>query len=91
VRELAHLIERAVLLSRDGRIGPRDLPMPGPDMTGVDGADPYAALDGMTVAGAERWLIARALERTGGNVSAAARALGLTRMAMRYRMDKYGL
>ena len=91
VRELGHLIERAVLLDSDGEIGPRDLAMPGPVVAAGDGSDPYAALKGMTVEGAERWLMARALERAGGNVSAAARALGLTRMALRYRMEKYGL
>ena len=34
---------------------------------------------------------ARALKASGGNVSEAARRLGIPRMAMRYRMDKYGL
>jgi DNA-binding NtrC family response regulator len=87
VRELQHLMERAVLLNRSGAIAVRDLPLPA---VGSDGNDPYAALDGMTMEGAERWLMARALERSRGNVSAAARELGITRMAMRYRMEKHG-
>jgi len=94
VRELAHLIERAVLLNRTGDIGLADLPLiagkaAGSDTGAADGA--HAGLDGMTLDGAERWLIARALERTRGNVSAAARLLGVTRMTMRYRMERYGL
>ena len=37
----------------------------------------------------EKMLIERALARTNGNVSEAARQLGITRMAMRYRLEKY--
>jgi len=44
------------------------------------------ALDAM-----ERKLIADALERSDGNVSRAARELGVTRMTLRYRMQKHGL
>ncbi|MEQ8230433.1 MAG: helix-turn-helix domain-containing protein, partial [Gammaproteobacteria bacterium] len=36
-------------------------------------------------------LIRRALELSADNVSEAARRLGITRMAMRYRMQKYGI
>ncbi len=38
----------------------------------------------------EKDLIAQALDRTGGNQSAAARLLSLTRYALRYRMEKHG-
>jgi DNA-binding NtrC family response regulator len=40
---------------------------------------------------AERLLIERALLDTGGNVSEAARRLGVSRMTLRYRMEKYAL
>lgn len=39
----------------------------------------------------ERLLLERALQRSGGNVSAAARLLSIGREAMRYRMAKFGL
>ena len=39
----------------------------------------------------EKALIERALQRTDGNVSAAARLLSIGREAMRYRMAKFGL
>jgi DNA-binding NtrC family response regulator len=39
----------------------------------------------------EKTLIERALQRTDGNVSAAARLLSIGREAMRYRMAKFGL
>jgi len=39
----------------------------------------------------ERGLIEEALRRSGGNQSAAARFLGLTRQTLVYRMQKFGL
>jgi DNA-binding NtrC family response regulator len=39
----------------------------------------------------ERRLITRALERTGQNVSAAARLLGISRDTLRYRLERLGL
>ncbi|MEO5658675.1 MAG: sigma-54 dependent transcriptional regulator [Polaromonas sp.] len=39
----------------------------------------------------EREALMQALERTGGNVSRAARDLGISRDTLRYRIDKYGL
>jgi DNA-binding NtrC family response regulator len=48
-------------------------------------------LAGLTLADAERLLIEDALERTAGNVSQAARELGVTRMTLRYRMKQHGL
>jgi len=43
------------------------------------------------VARAEASLIAEALERTGGNVSAAARLLGITRLTLRKKAETYGI
>lgn len=39
----------------------------------------------------ERHIIASALQRTGGNQTAAARQLGTTRRILRYRIRKYGI
>ena len=39
----------------------------------------------------ERQMVGEALERARGNQSEAARELGLTEQAMRYRMRKYGI
>jgi two-component system NtrC family response regulator len=47
--------------------------------------------DGIELEGFERGLLIQALERTGENQSAAARLLGISRYALRYRMDKFGL
>jgi len=49
-------------------------------------------LDGpMTLDEMERFIIKTALERSGQNVTAAARSLGTTRQTLRYRIEKHGL
>jgi len=90
VREMKHLLERAVLLNNGGEIDSDALSLdssPRPDNT----TDLDQKIDQMTLDSAEMMLIKQALERTGGNVSKAARELGITRMALRYRMKKYDL
>lgn len=96
IRELRHIIERATLLSGGNALTSTDL-MISPGESGTDasartetGGDATTLLAGMTLDEAESMLIESALERLEGNVSAAARELGITRMAMRYRMKKYG-
>ncbi|HTS53288.1 MAG TPA: sigma-54 dependent transcriptional regulator [Burkholderiales bacterium] len=90
VRELRHLVERAVMLSQGHQISPADLGLSRSVIAVPAGAqaDP---IDGLTLEEAERLLIQRALDATGGNVSESARRLGVSRMTLRYRMEKYGL
>jgi DNA-binding NtrC family response regulator len=45
----------------------------------------------ITAEALEKELLVQALKHTGGNVSRAARLIGLTRASMRYRMEQYGL
>ena len=89
VRELRHVIERASLLCADGQIDAEDLMLPRAGQSAA--AESRADLSGLTLDEAERLLIESALARCDSNVSAAARELGITRMAMRYRMKKYNL
>ena len=84
VRELSHVVERAVLMTRSDEIQPDDLGLQGRS----DGA---ASIEDMTLDEAERLLIGKALERHGGNVSDAAKTLGLSRSALYRRLEKYGL
>lgn len=92
VRELQHVVERAVMLSNQGVIMPEQLMLqPPPLSTAPERDNGLSELSGMTLEQVEKVLLDKALQRTGGNVSRAARELGLTRMAMRYRMEKYGL
>lgn len=89
VRELSHVIERAVLLCGGGVIDETALALA--DGPAESPSVPALALEDMTLEQLEKTMLARALKGSGGNVSEAARRLGITRMAMRYRMDKYGL
>ncbi|HZF54543.1 MAG TPA: sigma-54 dependent transcriptional regulator [Polyangiaceae bacterium] len=84
VRELEHAVERALLLAPSGVIRAEDIALRRP-------AQPSTRLEEMTLEEAEGHLIARALARTGGNVSDAARALGLSRSALYRRMQHFGL
>jgi DNA-binding NtrC family response regulator len=88
IRELAHLVERAVLLCGEGPIEARHLALPEPGQTAPQGPDD---LSNMTLEQAEVWLIQQALEDSSGNVSQAARRLGVTRMTLRHRIQKYSI
>ena len=88
VREMKHLIERAVLLSGGGLLGADLL---GLDLKSQSRSEPNEMNEDITLGEAELHLIKQALERTNRNVSKAARELGITRMALRYRIKKYNL
>jgi transcriptional regulator of acetoin/glycerol metabolism len=86
------VLERAVMLSHNGRLNAEDFLLPAP--TPVQDSKSFSAatdLESMTLEQVEKLLLEKALQRSQGNVSQAARELGLTRMAMRYRMEKYQL
>ena len=83
VRELEHAVERAVLVTRERRVGAPDL--------GLRGASGAATLDQLTLDEVERVLIQKALDRHAGNVSDAAKALGVSRSALYRRIERHGL
>ena len=85
VRELKHMIERAVLLSGEGELSAESLSL----NATVENGDPL--MPDLTLDNAELMLIKNALEKCNGNVSKAARELGITRMALRYRIKKHNL
>jgi two-component system response regulator AtoC len=90
VRELKHMVERAVLLSGGGEIAAEALSF-SPAGAAKAGTEESGPGESSTLQGTELKMIRDALTRTGGNVSKAARELGITRMALRYRMKKYDL
>ena len=84
VRELNHVVERAVLMSGDHLIRPGDL--------AVRAASPaMSRLEEMSIEEVECFLIRKALQRHDGNVSHAAKVLGLSRSALYRRLQRYGL
>ena len=84
IRELQHTIEKAVILCDGSAIAPSTLllrptaaPAPG---------EGFTTLDEM-----ERSMIARAVERCGGNMTEVARQLGITRQTLYNKIKRYGL
>jgi DNA-binding NtrC family response regulator len=84
VRELNSVVERSVLLAGGEEIGAADL-----RLSAAKSGPP--SLEDMSLEDAERALIRSAIKRNGGNVVAAAEALGLSRSAMYRRIEKLGL
>ena len=97
VRELENLIERAVTLAPGDRIPLDTLPPLNSLSTAQPHLGPEPALPeaGMDLEKAledfERGIIIKALERTGGNRTEAARLLGVTFRSLRYRLSKLGI
>ena len=84
VRELNHVVERAVLMAQERQVRASDL--------ALRVAPPGAAkLEEMSLEEVESFLIKKALARHSGNVSQAASALGLSRSALYRRLQRYGL
>jgi DNA-binding NtrC family response regulator len=86
VRELRHQMSRAVLLSNQPQISATDLALP----TNME-QQLASYQEQLTLDASEKRMLLSALDSTRGNVSEAARQLGITRMTMRYRMDKHGI
>jgi DNA-binding NtrC family response regulator len=90
VRELESVIERALLLAEGDEILPSDLPAA--VRAGLSLPRGPLTLDipesGIDLEAVERSLVLKALEKAAGNVSRAARLLGLTRRTMQYRLEK---
>jgi DNA-binding NtrC family response regulator len=84
VRELDHVIERAVLMTHGPQIKSNDL-----GLTSAIGD--AKGLEEMTIEEVEAFLIKKALARHDGNARKAAEALGLSRSAFYRRLQQYGL
>lgn len=84
IRELEHVVERAVLLARGEHVEVADLGI----RTPTAAPDPII---GMTLDEAERYLIRSALERHDGNMSRAAAELGVSRSALYRRLQRHEL
>ena len=89
VRELKHVMERAVLHCAGSHLRASHLMLE--VSLGEAAKDPGHPVEDMTLEEAEDRLIRHALEQAHGNVSEAARRLGIGRTALRYRMKKHGM
>jgi DNA-binding NtrC family response regulator len=82
VRELDHAVERAVLMAAGDHIRPADFAL----RRGGEGG----RLEDLSLEEVEGLLVRKAMERFGGNVSQAAKALGISRSALYRRLEKHG-
>jgi two-component system response regulator PilR (NtrC family) len=89
VRELENILERAMALTTGGEIGKEDLQLavkPQKDAAQLKGLPLQEYLDAM-----EKEAITDALEKTRYNKTAAAKLLGISFRALRYRLERLGM
>ena len=82
IRELSHAVERAVILGAGDELASDDFQLP---------RLPAERQSTLNLEANEKRLVSAAIEQAGGNISHAARALGITRAALYRRIEKFGL
>ncbi len=90
VRELENVIERSLVLSGNSRLEAADIKLD-TSPRAASSPPPGFLPDGVSLDEHEQAIIREALRRANGNKSQAARLLGLTRNALRYRLSQMGM
>ena len=93
VRELENVIERGLVLSTGERLEAADIKLEAArgNASAHEQDAAHFLPDGMTLDTYEQEILREALRRAGGNKSQAARLLGITRNALRYRLTQMGM
>ncbi len=91
VRELRNAIERAVIVETTDHVQARSLPTTVGELQGPLGDKPVPANIEEALAQYEGGLIENALRRHRGRITEAAQSLGISRHALRYRMQRLGM
>jgi DNA-binding NtrC family response regulator len=91
VRQLKHLIERAVLMTDQAVLDVDDFSLSLDMQAQESGSDFLPAVGRMTLDDMEKAMIVKSLDYYGGNMSKVADALGLSRAALYRRCEKYGI
>ena len=92
VRELENVVERSILLAAGPRLEASEVKIDtAPRRQSAAGGQDHFLPEGMTLDQYEQSVIREALKRANGNKSQAARLLGLTRNALRYRLAQMGI
>ncbi len=86
IRELQHMIERVVIMSDSETLHPEDFYFSSKDVK-----DEESVFDNYHLEETEKMLIIKAISLHGGNLTKAAKELGLTRASLYRRLEKYGL
>ncbi len=87
IRELQHAVERAVILSESNILEPHDFFI----TDNEDRSDDSFSPDNLNLEEVEKVLVRKVIDKHGGNISRAAKELGLTRASLYRRIEKYGL
>jgi len=93
-RELRNVIERVCILEDTDLIYPEHLPteiIKHVDTYSDNGKPIELPGDGLSLKDVEKELIMQAVNNTGGNQTKAAKLLDISRDALRYKMQKFGL
>jgi two-component system response regulator PilR (NtrC family) len=91
VRELENVIERSLVMAKGNQLDAVDIKLESAPRAKPQTGDPHFLPEGMSLDAYEQDIIREALRRADGNKSQAARLLGLTRNALRYRLTQMGL
>lgn len=87
IRELQHAVERAVIMSESNVLEPHDFFLSQMD----DNKTTDITTPSMNLEETEKMLIRKVIDKHGGNISKAAKELGLTRASLYRRLEKYGI
>jgi len=87
IRELQHAIERAVIMSDVNTLQPNDFFLSQKEE--AEGSE--TVVNTTNIQETEKMLIRKVIDKHGGNISKAAKELGLTRASLYRRIEKYGL
>ncbi len=97
IRELSNVIERAVIMTEGRSLRLESLPahVANAPLPGLCGGQPQAFVSGQslrdTLKATEREMLAEALARNKGNRAKTSRDLGMSRRALQYKIEEYGL
>jgi DNA-binding NtrC family response regulator len=92
VRELRHAVERAMIMGNTEQLQANELLFAAVDVdAGGSGAGDGGSTDALNLDKVEQVTIEKALRKHSGNISHAAKELGITRTSLYRRMEKYGL
>jgi DNA-binding NtrC family response regulator len=91
IRQLRQTMERTLLLSGSSQLGQADFAAAGRLDDGAGASSQRLGVDGMTLEQVERRMIEQALDQHGGNITRAAKVLGLSRTALYRRLERHGL
>jgi DNA-binding NtrC family response regulator len=87
IRELQHSVERAVIMSESNILEPHDFFI----SQSTEEKEKVFESKNLNLQETEKMLIRKVIDKHGGNISKAAKELGLTRASLYRRIEKYGL